>query len=354
MWLSAVLWSGLARAEPDVEVLRSHTVRLTNGPGLCAGVLVDDQGTIATAYHCVSTGRRTKVETYDGVEAVARLVSTDPRNDLALLHADELAGRAHAVVRRDSVAVGETVWAVGHPYGTSAMRGPYEGLLNWSVTRGIASASGPRLLQVDAALNPGNSGGPLFDDDGQVVGIASRKLRADNIAFAGTGELVGDLMDTPYRKLPGGSYGVGLAIHLPSNVASATSIGVTGHADLRDSLVLSVGGSIPVGQRWQAAAVGESRWVLADMTLSGRARFGRGAWSTAIDLGGGALVQGHLAASIEDTLRMTPGLPTLLPVVQARIELGGSALRWMVVPRPGAVAVGISVDIGFPGTLGAF
>lgn len=357
MWLSAVLATGLAVAEPvpsDVPAMQARTVRLVNGPGLCAGVLIDDQGTIATAYHCVSTGRRTSVETWEGETAIAKVVSTDPRNDLALLSAPDLAGSVWAPVRTEPLAAGETVWAVGHPFGTAGDRGAYAGLLNWTVTRGIASAVGPRLIQVDTALNPGNSGGPLFDDEGQVVGIASRKLRADNIAFAATGQLVDELMSEPYRKLPGGSYGVGLALHLPSGLASATSVGVTGRVDVRDTLVLAVGGAVPIGQRWQAASVGTSEWILADAGLYGRARFGRGAWSTALDVGGGVLVQGQLAATVDSTLRTTPGLPVVRPVAQARLELGGSAIRWMVSPDDGGVDVGISIDIGFPGTLGAY
>ena len=354
MWLGA-LWSQIAWASPDVDAMRGQVVRLVNGPGLCAGVLVDDQGTIATAYHCVSSGRRTAVETFDGVEAVAKVVATDPRNDLALIVAEDLAGLPYAEVRRDPVVVGEEVWAVGHPYGTTAMRGAYEDLLNWSVSRGIVSASGPRLIQVDAALNPGNSGGPLFDEDGHVIGIASRKLRADNIAFAGTGALLGELMDGPHRKPPGGAYGVGLTLHLPSSVASSTSVGVQASVDVRDTLVLSASGAFPVGQRWQAVSVGHSSWVLSEATLSGRVRAGRGPWSTAVDLGGGFLVQGQLAAVVADgTVRTAPGIPVFAPMAQMRIEMGGSALRWMVVPYPDRVTVGISVDLGWPGTLGVF
>jgi len=338
-----------------LEQALESVVFLTTGPGICAGVLVDDAGTVATAYHCVSSGRRTAVRTRDGIEGVGRVIASDPRNDLALLHVPELEGRGYLSVRTGSAQVGEDVWAIGHPYATAEGRA-YEGLLEWSVTRGIVSAAGPRLVQVDAALNPGNSGGPVVDAEGQVIGIASRKLRADNIAFVATGELLAELMEDPTRRPGGGSYALGLELHLPTTLATTSSIGVYGNIGLRDSLVASAGLDLPIGQRWQAVGRGESSYVLASAFLSGRARVGRGKWSTNLDLGPGVVATGRVTGDVDaDAVRIVPGLPTALPAAQIRLELGGSALRWLVVYEgAGEIGVGMAVDLGWPGTIGAW
>lgn len=339
-----------------LEQALAGVVFLTTGPGICAGVLVDDQGTVATAYHCVASGRRPLVRTYDGVEVVGRVVASDPRNDLALLEVPELAGRAWLEVRDSPAIVGEDVWAIGHPFASAAEGKAYEGTLEWSVSKGIVSAAGPRLVQVDAALNPGNSGGPVIDSEGRVIGIASRKLRADNIAFLATGPLLDDLMESPERRVAGGQYAIGLELQLPTTFATATSAGVYGNITLRDWVVLSAGVDIPLGQRWQALARGQSRYVLGSTFLSGRARVGRGKWSTNLDVGLGGVLTGQLASSVDDeAIRLVPGLPELMPAAQARLAMGGSALRWLIVLEPdGSFGVGLAVDFAWPGVVGAW
>ena len=355
-----LLSPGAARAQSSIEGLQGWlqaVVLLEAGPSICAGVLVDDQGTVATAYHCVASGRRPKVSTREGLSGVGRLVATDARNDLALLRVVELAGQPSLAVRSEPLVQGETVWALGHPFGTEDGRGrAYEGLLRWSVSEGITSAVGPRLVQVDAALNPGNSGGPMVDGQGRVVGISSRKLRADNIGFIVPGALVQALIDGEHRRLPGGQYGLGLTAWLPSTIDQATSVGVVVSASLRDSLVLSLGGAVPVGQNWLAAERGQSTWLSAELGLSGRVRVGRGRWSTAADLGPMLLLRSSLSGEVVDTrVSLLHAAPSLQPSAQLRLELGGSALRW-VVPFDGTQPAGLylAIDVGFPGVIGTF
>ena len=86
---------GLALAAPsaeDVEAWLGAVVLVETGPNLCAGTLIDEQGTIATAYHCVASGWTSRVTTRDGREARAFVLNTSPRDDLALLSAPTLAG----------------------------------------------------------------------------------------------------------------------------------------------------------------------------------------------------------------------------------------------------------------------
>jgi hypothetical protein len=352
----ATAWAQSADTERLQDWMQA-VVLLETGPSVCAGVLVDAQGTVATAYHCVASGRRPKVSTRDGLSGVGRLVATDARNDLALVRVDELSGQPSLEVREAALVQGERVWALGHPFGNEDSRGrAYEGLLRWSVSEGITSAVGPRLVQIDAALNPGNSGGPVVDEQGRVVGVASRKLRADNIGFIVPGALVLSLVEGERRKLPGGQYGLGLTAWLPSTIDQPTSIGVVASASLRDSLVLSLGGAIPFGQNWMALERGQASWVSAELGLSGRVRVGRGRWSTAADLGPMLLMKSTMTGEVlAERVSLLHASPSVQPAAQLRLELGGSALRW-VVPFEGTRPSGLflAIDVGFPGVIGTF
>jgi serine protease Do len=135
-----------------------------------SGVIVDEAGYIVTNYHVISHASKASVQLADGrtIENV-KVVGADPHNDLAVLKID--AGKLPAAPWGDSnqLEVGDFVLAVGNPYG-----------LERTVTAGIVSAKdregttalGPQeFLQTDAAVNPGNSGGPLVNLKGEVVGI---------------------------------------------------------------------------------------------------------------------------------------------------------------------------------------
>ena len=133
------------------------------------GFLVDANGTIVTNNHVASAGDRYSVKFDDGSEMSAKLVGRDPRTDLAVLKVSAPhALPALKLGNSDNVRPGEWVVAVGNPFG-----------LGNTVTAGIVSALGrdigqgpyDQFLQVDAAINQGNSGGPLFTQDGKVVGV---------------------------------------------------------------------------------------------------------------------------------------------------------------------------------------
>ena len=135
-----------------------------------SGFFISADGYIVTNNHVVSDGQAYTVVLSDGTELDAKLVGKDSRTDLALLKVDAPARKFTYVSFADDskVRVGDWVVAVGNPFG-----------LGGTVTAGIVSArgrdigSGPYddFIQVDAAVNRGNSGGPTFDLNGQVVGI---------------------------------------------------------------------------------------------------------------------------------------------------------------------------------------
>ena len=134
-----------------------------------SGFIVDANGTIVTNNHVVKNEKSVTVTLSDGTQLPAHVVGTDPRSDLAVLKID--AGHKLPYIQLgDSGAVepGQWVVAMGNPFG-----------LGGTVTAGIVSARGrdigdgpyDQFLQIDAPINQGNSGGPLFTQDGKVVGV---------------------------------------------------------------------------------------------------------------------------------------------------------------------------------------
>jgi len=162
--------------------LRHITVQIHGAPaGVGSGVLWSRDGLIVTNAHVVRG--RVSVVLPGGRAVQARLLARDPERDLAALAID-----AHALVPAeigdsDSLRVGELVVAVGNPMGLSG-----------AVTAGLIHAIGPRrpagpsLIQADLRLAPGNSGGPLADARGRVIGINS--MIAGGLALAVPSSLV--------------------------------------------------------------------------------------------------------------------------------------------------------------------
>src|SRR5262245_49547234 len=169
---SRVVVSASERLLPSVAHLRS-------GRGSGSGVVLTADGFIVTSAHVVVRARRVRVSFVDGSEYRAEVAGADPLSDLAVLRAD--ADRLVPVELGDAggLRVGQLVVAVGNPHGFAG-----------SVTAGVVSALGRSLptrtgrvvdhvIQTDAALHPGNSGGALADGSARVVGI--------NTAVAGIG-----------------------------------------------------------------------------------------------------------------------------------------------------------------------
>jgi serine protease Do len=161
-----------------------------HGPTLVgegAGFFVSTDGYVVTNNHVVENARRVQVTIDDGSVYPARVIGTDPKTDLALIKVDANRSFPHVKFASQLPRVGDWVVAIGNPFG-----------LGNTVTAGIVSAigrdigAGPydRFIQVDAPINRGNSGGPTFDLNGNVVGINS-------IIFSPSGGSVGIGFDIP-------------------------------------------------------------------------------------------------------------------------------------------------------------
>jgi S1-C subfamily serine protease len=174
--------SGVAeRLTPKVASLRvprGGQSQRRPGESLGSGVVFTGDGFLLTNAHVVGTSAHGTAEFSDGTSAPFRVVGADPLSDLAVLRADGPTPEPAELGEADALKVGQLVVAVGNPLGLAG-----------SVTAGVVSALGRSLpardrviedvIQTDAALNPGNSGGALADAEARVVGI--------NTAVAGIG-----------------------------------------------------------------------------------------------------------------------------------------------------------------------
>jgi S1-C subfamily serine protease len=135
------------------------------GDGMGSGFLISPEGYLLTNHHVVGGAKYVKVRWSDGVETVGEVIRSDRRRDIAVVKAD--AGQRQALaVRTSTAALGEPVFAIGTP-----LQARFQG----TVTKGIVSANriynGTPYIQSDVAVNGGNSGGPLLDENGAVVGV---------------------------------------------------------------------------------------------------------------------------------------------------------------------------------------
>lgn len=366
-WRGCLVGGGLATAAPavagedreaPVEVLTwlESVVLLVSGPAFCAGVVIDDRGTVATAYHCVANGRKPSVQTRAGDRFRGRVLATAPRRDVALVEVPDLAGRVVPRPLRETPArVGEDAWALGHPYGTVAETSrAFRGTLQWSASRGVVSAVGDRYLQVDTPLNPGNSGGPLVDAQGLVLGIASRKLDADNIAFAAPTSAVVALRDDPDKPPLGGTLSAHLTTLATPTVDAAPTVGVALQGSLRDVVVAEAALHVPLSARWTALEHGQASWVAGEAQGYLRLAVGTGRWSTHLDAGGGVLLRQGLGMAIDDDGALdTDWRPaTFAPDVAGRIGMAGVGFRVLWVPGEASYTTGLDLDV--PGILSVF
>jgi putative serine protease PepD len=207
----------VAKVMPSVVQVN---VVLNNGEGIGSGVIIDSNGKILTNNHVVADATSITVTLSDGRTVDASVVGTDPSSDLAVIQAKGVSGLTAATfANSDDVKVGDEVIAIGSPGG-----------LQGTVTTGIVSALDRKVtvsesenqgqsqfpytqqeqqggnttsyqaIQTDASINQGNSGGPLFNTSGQVVGINSA-------------------MYSPVTGQDGSAGSVGIGFSIPSNQA---------------------------------------------------------------------------------------------------------------------------------------
>jgi S1-C subfamily serine protease len=180
---------------------------------LGSGFVIDKAGHIVTNYHVVENARSVDVSFSNNESMKAKIVGADPSTDIAVLQVDTHARALTplALGNSDAVRVGDAVVAIGNPFGYDR-----------TVTAGIVSAlqrvirapnsySIDHVIQTDAALNKGNSGGPLLDASGNVIGVNSQIAAGDSGAS--------------------GNVGIGFAVPINTVKTVAAQIIKTGHAE---------------------------------------------------------------------------------------------------------------------------
>ena len=179
---------GVEQAKHSVVVIEVIT---ENGGGTGTGIIMTSDGYIATNHHVIEGATRIKVTFYDGSVMEAELVGSSEMDDLAVIKVSAMGLPAATFAYSEDCYVGQTVYAIGTPAGPD---------FGWTTTKGIISYKNRevkiyndddgtlekklRLLQTDAMVNPGNSGGPLVNTKGEVVEILEAIIEfgnADNI-----------------------------------------------------------------------------------------------------------------------------------------------------------------------------
>jgi S1-C subfamily serine protease len=167
------------QVQPSVVLIQAGDEDMPNDMELGSGVVIDQEGTILTSLHVVEEAADLHVTFADGTRTGAWIVGQDPEDDIAVLQPFRTPAEVVPAILGDpsSVRIGDEAYAVGSPFG-----------LGGSLSAGVVSGLGrslrlpqngrelQQLIQFDAAVNPGNSGGPLLNRDGYVIGIVAALL----------------------------------------------------------------------------------------------------------------------------------------------------------------------------------
>lgn len=164
-------------------VTKTHNGQITKGGSTGSGFIISKDGYIVSNHHVVEGGTDLTVITHDGTEHEATLVGSDALNDIALLKVDATDLKPVTIGSSDKMLVGDQVVAIGNPLGelTATQTVGYI-----SAKERAISTDGTQInmMQTDAAINSGNSGGPLFNMRGEVVGITTAKYSGSSSSGA--------------------------------------------------------------------------------------------------------------------------------------------------------------------------
>jgi len=191
----------------NIDAVVSISCQLTEGSASGTGVILSDDGYIVTNSHVVEGARRITILLTDGREMPAALVGADSVSDLAVLYIDTDKLTAAEFGDAKALRVGDAVVAIGDPLGVELRGTMTDGIVS-AINREVSVSGRPMtLIQTNAALNSGNSGGPLINCYGQVIGINTMKIGTfvdsagvEGLGFAIPSTTVKEIVDQLIRQ----------------------------------------------------------------------------------------------------------------------------------------------------------
>lgn len=160
--------------ENTVEAVVAVNCNLSSGQSFGSGFIISKDGYVVTNHHVIDKATSVSVQTVDGKEYVAKIIGSDDVNDVALLKIEGKDFKFVSLASSASVSVGDMVVTIGNPLGelTSTLTVGYVSAKERSIVSGGLTLN---MIQTDAAINSGNSGGPLLNMNGDVIGIITSK-----------------------------------------------------------------------------------------------------------------------------------------------------------------------------------
>jgi len=270
------------KVNPSVVVIYTHGTEVVGGgnrlnkvsaDGLGSGVLIDDKNWyIMTAAHVIQGAEKIRVVFPSGEDITARVISSSPNADVAMIKLDwaPLETKVSAVKIGDSDAmnIGDDIFVIGAPMGLehSLSKGIISGRHHMNKVSGKGMAL--EFFQTDASINTGNSGGPMFNMKGEVVGLASSILTKsggfEGIGFAATSNIAKKLL------LEQSHFWSGLeGVYVSDAIAAALNIPQEGGFLIQKVVPVSVGGSMGlIGGNFRANIEGQQILIGGDVLLS--------------------------------------------------------------------------------------
>ena len=181
------------------SVTQGYFMQTQEVEGIGSGFIINEEGYILTNYHVIQGAQEISVTLSNDVTTTAQIVNYDENQDVAMIKITDESVKIPATVElgdSDSLQPGEEVIAIGTPLSTELSSTVTKGIIS-ATSRSVAVESGVtmNLIQTDAAINAGNSGGPLVNTKGEVVGINSSKISGEAVEGIGFSIPINDIKD---------------------------------------------------------------------------------------------------------------------------------------------------------------